>query len=55
MKKINKLDNVRWDLKPFYTSVHDKKITTDVERVKKLCLTLTKAVGYTHMTLPTPP
>lgn len=40
--KNNKLENVRWDLKPFYTSVHDKKITTDVERVKKLCLTLTK-------------
>ncbi|MBD5398569.1 M3 family oligoendopeptidase [bacterium] len=42
MVKNTKLENVRWDLKPFYESIYDKKIKTDVEKVKKLCNTLVK-------------
>ena len=37
MAKNTKLENVRWDLSPFYKSIHDAKIKTDIERVKTLC------------------
>ncbi|MBD5405602.1 M3 family oligoendopeptidase [bacterium] len=42
MNKNNKLENIRWDLKPFYESVKDAKIKKDIERVKKLCNTMIK-------------
>ena len=32
--KNNSLESVRWDLSPFYKSIHDKKIASDIETVK---------------------
>ena len=34
--KNNSLESVRWNLSPFYKSIHDKKIASDIETVKKL-------------------
>ena len=36
MVKETNLQNIRWDLTPFYKSIHDVKIKTDIEKVKTL-------------------
>ena len=37
MKKDTQLTETRWDLSCLYNSIHDKKITKDIEKVKSLC------------------
>ncbi len=37
MKKDNLLQNTRWDLSPLYSSIKDKKIIKDIEKIEKLC------------------